>query len=481
MLRNRFNRCFGKNSSRRVVHIIPPAVRLDIFHFLLRRSQASLLRPQPKKDMPCHCRILSLWFQEITATYLKDHYEISPETVWAVRSRTKKYERVALHPENLSYEAQEPARVLPDQLYEEVYGELIEELRYNLTQDAAAPVPVYPFGYDWRQPLEYTEWRLIEFMFEVIERTRLTRHYHADEYSDRLKVNLVGHSMGGLIIAGALENLGEISPVGKVATLATPFQGSFEAVIKMITGTANLGTSAPSSREREAARLTPALYYLLPTVAEGITVDDGSAEDLFDPSLWQPSVVKTIKTYIDAKGLEVEPAEERAQQTFKALLDRGRSHRKRINSFHLEGVGLVAHDWLCVAGVNAMTRVRLHVDGNGPEFRLSSNDRADFWEDDPLSSWTGDGTVPIEGAVPRFLNRNNMVCVRPDDFGYWEVRDRIRMRVGGFHGLMPTMNMLHRLIVRHFMGAADKKGNTWGWRAPGADGWDPPVELKERE
>ena len=40
----------------------------------------------------------------ITATYLKDEYQLPPEYVWTVM--TKKFERLALHPNDLRYEAQ---------------------------------------------------------------------------------------------------------------------------------------------------------------------------------------------------------------------------------------------------------------------------------------------------------------------------------------------------------------------------------------
>ena len=52
--------------------------------------------------------------------------------------------------------------------------------------------------------------------------------------------------------------------------------------------------------------------------------------------------------------------------------------------------------------------------------------------------------------------------------------------VGGFHGVLPNMNMLHRMLVRHFTGSADKKGNTWGHPAPGVEksDWNPPLKLQ---
>ena len=80
----------------------------------------------------------------------------------------------------------------------------------------------------------------------MIERTKLLKHYHNSGYGDDPKVNVVGHSMGGLVIAGYLERAGNKARVAKVATLATPFRGSFEAVVQLATGTSNLSGAAPA-------------------------------------------------------------------------------------------------------------------------------------------------------------------------------------------------------------------------------------------
>lgn len=45
-------------------------------------------------------------------------------------------------------------------------------------------------------------------LHEVIDRTRFETHYCSAGYDEDAKVNLVGHSMGGLIIAGRLERVG---------------------------------------------------------------------------------------------------------------------------------------------------------------------------------------------------------------------------------------------------------------------------------
>ena len=96
---------------------------------------------------------------------------------------------------------------------------------------------------------------------------------------------------------------------------------------------------------------------------------------------------------------------------------------------------------------------------------------------------TGDGTVPYDGAVPKFLKEQNLVLVTPDDYGYWEVKDQALALAAGFHGILPNMNMLHRLIVRFFTDRPDKRKSTWGRPAPGVDkkDWDPPLTLRVKE
>ena len=139
----------------------------------------------------------------ITATCLNDEYLVSPEAVWTVLK--KKYNRIALHPDNLKYELNEPARVRSGEIFGVAYDDLIDELRHNLSPRDEWPVPVYPFSYDWRMPLDMVEAELASFVQEVIERTKLMNHYHIAGYSKNPLVNLVGHSMGGMVISGYVE------------------------------------------------------------------------------------------------------------------------------------------------------------------------------------------------------------------------------------------------------------------------------------
>ena len=170
----------------------------------------------------------------ITGTSLTDEYPINPEAIWSTLL-DKNFERLALHPDNLRYEAREPARVVRGQVFELIYGELIGALRHDLSAKADEWTPVFAFPYDWRQPVEETAKQLTEFVGEVIERTRLLRHYLGWPLK-RQSVDLVGHSMGGLVISEYLARCQAASSdarVRRVATLGTPHQGSVEAIVKI--------------------------------------------------------------------------------------------------------------------------------------------------------------------------------------------------------------------------------------------------------
>lgn len=446
----------------------------------------------------------------ITASSLRDEYPISPESVWGILK--KSWDRVRLHPDNVRYEQVEPARVRADAVFGFPYGNFIEDLHHDLSAPRE-PTPVFPFAHDWRQPLDVVEKELEAFVVEVVERTALLRHYHAAGYTAQNgRVDLVGHSMGGLIVAGYVERTGG-ARVRKVATLGTPYKGSFEAALKMTTGLGELGDSA--SREREVARLTPALYHLLPRFRGAVTADPGLGVDLFTASTWQGSVVQTIATQIEHYGLDGEkmsPAELAAAATalFQRLLDDASSHRRRVAGLSLSRAGMSRDDWLAVVGVGEETRVHLHIQDNGPDengrpvpwFDLGSAGRKNGYPDGSLDENgfitarpvdTGDGTVPYEGAVPPFLKAENLVCLTDDDFGYWELRDRFLERgVAGknvsLHSMLPAMNVVEKLVVQHFKGEAgapgQAHGGVWGRHAPDLPqgrAWRPPlVGLRDR-
>ena len=427
----------------------------------------------------------------ITATALRDTYPGRSESVWDLTS--KNYERTALHPDDLRYEQRQPSHVRLGDVFPVPYDGFVGDLRHDLSPARDRPRPVYLFPYDWRQPLDRSVERLAEFVEAVIARTVLLRHYQRGSgYTQRSgRVDLVGHSMGGLLIAGYLARHPHDHRARKVITLGTPFGGSFEAVIKVVTGTAELGGDAPSTRERETARLTPALYHLVPT--EGLDVEgDRLPTTLFDAGLWQPGVIESIAEHLRLNGLS--PARAKAERLGQAtillqgLLDRAAAFRAGIDALELGEVGLDDADWLSIAGIGERTRVALRIEdrgpapGEGPWFDLASVDRKNGYPLPELRDGTitadltdtGDGTVPYGAARPPVVPHEALVCVATDDFGYWELGDRLLRKITNLHSMLPAMNRVVKLCGA-FLDAEQGQRAT---SHPGIKGRRPPRILQ---
>lgn len=437
----------------------------------------------------------------ITATSLKDFYPTKAETVWEALNRD--YRRVALHPDDLRLEQTQPAMVRADLPFEVPYGEYVRELRHDLSPSQDRPRPVFLFPYDWRKPLRVLVGELADFVEEVVARTALLRHYLRGQsrYSrEGGLVDMVGHSMGGLLVAGYLAREAAARRVRKVVTLGTPFGGSFEAVLRIVTGTAELEGGAPSSREREVARLTPSLYHLIPE--QGVRVAPGPSRlptSLFHVDLWQKGVLQSIAEHLRTAGLDADATREgrlrKARLLLQGILDEARLFREEVGRLRLEEVGMTPNDWLAVVGVGERTRVALEIQDRGPRegplFVLSSRHRKNGYPMPVVEGGavledleeTGDGTVCYRAAVPPFLDPCCLVCVSPDDFGYWEVRDRFLGRhVANLHGLLPAMNRVIKLSAAFLMGDAGRPAPAHaglrGRRSPGCwksgGKWSPP-------
>jgi len=414
----------------------------------------------------------------ITATDMQDDYPLPPEQVWTTKIR-REYDRLAIYPPrppfslDRLYEVREPALVRPGGPFPLVYKEMVEELREELDPGGKIYTPVYPFSYDWRQPLEVTARALQEFISEVIQRTKIMPAYR----ESNTKVNVVGHSMGGLVIAGALtlpsENGDDITErVDKIATIGTPWRGSCDAITKLVAGSGTLGNRSQASRERKMARLTPSLYYLLPNYENAVR---GRMSDIFEDDGWQESVPRTIgeaiarvegdkdETIILRKGKEI----------LRQYLKDAKEYRKRIDEWKID-----KNKILVIAGVgeHTLTSVLVTKEDDGSDSRF-----AFLGKDERIGD--GDGTVPAKSSIPPFVDQIKppVVCVSLEDFGIHEMRDRGLVTLTGLHEFMPRMNLVIRLLVRFFSGKQhDIHNNTWGRRHPEAEDWNLPFSLEQR-
>jgi hypothetical protein len=399
--------------------------------------------------------------------------------------RVALYPAAGLAPDARRFEAKQPALVRPGELFGVIYKDLAAELRHELARPETPVVPVFPFAYDWRQDNRLTMRLFAQFVAEAIERTNLLRRKSGVPVCG--SVDVVGHSMGGLVIAGALGSgllgSGEKCLVRRVVSLGTPFRGAVAAIAKIAAGAGPLFGRSGREREREMARVTPSVYQLLPTYRGALLDDKGRALDpgeIFDPGVFQHTVIRGMGDTIAAQhadeGLAI--SEERrlaeGRRLLKDMLDGAREFRAIVERFRPDGVLPRDGGWLPIVGVGESTMIDTVLvrdrDGNRWfDFRASLRDRWDEPETAPGASkfQTGDETVPLRGALPPWDEEGRrVVIVRRRDFGWpFEAFDSTFAATQGLHAALPLMNLAQRWTISMFRGA--RHGLLRSWRAPG--------------
>ena len=388
----------------------------------------------------------------IKASGLDDYYPIERETLWSAVVN-KQYDRLAMHPDDLRFEAMEPAMVRASAPLSIVYKDIIEALRYELTPDDRKAVPVFAFGYDWRQDCFRSAAQLELMVEEALARTSLLPHYKGKAPT---RVDIVAHSMGGIVAALYLAARGKKARVRRVVTVGTPFRGAVDAVSLLAMGMGNFWGEMSREREREAARSMSSVYQLLPWYEGAVASDVPEYRDLFKPEAWQRSIVQTLDLYRRRVSADIE-----GEALLALLLKNAAAVRDTLRKLDLaQALEEGRRGWLPIAGMSERTMVQVSVEreGRSPrfgEFR-TGNENAD----------TGDGTVPVRSAVPPFLGPEEVVCVRPQDFSFWEMKDRALSGVGGFHASLPLMNLVQRLTIRFLR--PDYNGPVYGVPHPEA-------------
>lgn len=439
----------------------------------------------------------------IKGTELTDEYPTDREAVWSVPSSLRgDFKRLALHPDDRRYERIEPARVAPGPLFNLIYEQFLTSLRHELSPTEDRPTPVFAFPYDWRRALGDIQAQLDTFIDEVIARTLLLRHYFGSGYRRRPRVHLVGHSMGGLVIAGYLAQYGG-DKIGKVATLATPFRGAPNAVLSIATGQASMTSIDASPAEREVARLLPSVYHLLPNYDGALAWPQGLARGFYKPLAWQPSVYQTIAEYIRLYSRR-DPAETAvlpdriadAATILRAMLAEAQKHRDEVEALDLGKAGLSDRDWLCVAGIGEPTVDRIIATtvplpdpaafANAAVFDGGKAIQIDLLASVPVDDYdpaipekpgvrTGDATVPLAGATPTFLPYESLVTVTRHHYAWWEIGDRLVNGLVDLHAALPRMNAVQSMVVGHFLGNGVRSIKALPPPGIAAKDWTPPI------
>src|SRR5207247_1713352 len=265
------------------------------------------------------------------------------------------------------YEALGPSRVNVSHTVGIIYGDLVELLRKDLAETGEPVVPTYLFSYDWRQDNRLTAARLGAFISEVIDRANLLR-----QYAGRCEaVDLVGHSMGGLVIAACLA-AGKHRSLSGTGSGQESIVGSIAESIREYTIDPELAKPGPEADLLRQAAAVKVLASRLQACRDLHTLIDGLQPDevLLDKNGWLPLVGIDEETRF-AAGLSVvtHPATNKTRRQWDFLIaDAGYDGSKDPAS--------------------------------AKEFRLR----------------LGDGVVPLRGSVPPWIARERVVCVAERDF-----------------------------------------------------------------
>jgi len=106
------------------------------------------------------------------------------------------------------------------------------------------------------------------------------------------------------------------------------------------------------------------------------------------------------------------------------------------------------------------------------------------WHEEHGARWSSTGALQLPQSYGNLESEaldspESCKLVDRSDLGRLELRDRLLVELGGFHGLLPRVNVIQRLVTRHLK--PDYRGTVWGRRLPGVRQWKPPIEdLPER-
>ena len=364
----------------------------------------------------------------IQGSWLKDEYPVDYQDsiLWTGILR-KNFGALHLHELDATVDAVPTRLVHPHQAVPLIYESLVDEIREELEDDHPY---VYVFTYDWRKDNRVAAAELGRF----VERVLHIASVHERKKAARApkKVNLIGHSMGGLVIKWYVTRVLNAQQAGrmidKVITIATPYRGSLKAVEALLPGARNLFGVENQKSMRHSARTMPGIYQLLPSWPEAVVSSEtGRNLPIFKSENWQTSLVKALRKRFDKTFFPRMLADAKA---FTTAVSQPWSEALRRRIFVVCGVETDTW-WQVPVETTKGNRFRFD-DARYERPRIAGDKRA----------VGGDGTLHNVSS-----ERPELPGKAPGKHCLWDKKRRIRDILGGHHANMPNHGRVQDWIL----------------------------------
>lgn len=297
----------------------------------------------------------------------------------------------------------------------------------------------YQYPYDWRRDISEQAAAMHDRVIEAQEKVRAARGL---DDSHPIKIDVVAHSMGGLVLRyylrygetplpddGSLPELtwAGAENVSRAFLVGTPNAGSAESLQQLIDGL-NLNPLFPNYRPGVVGTL-PAIYQLLPRARHNLVRDDQSGEpiDVFDADTWdtmnwgmldpkEDKVLKWLLPDVREKAVRraiakdhIQKCLDRAQQLFAAI-DIPASPPAGTEIFLFAGD---SKDTAGVLSVNSKGKIKVaeHHFGDGTVTRASA-----LMDERVGSDWAPGLRSPIVWERIQFIDSDHLGLTRDPSF-----------------------------------------------------------------
>jgi hypothetical protein len=285
--------------------------------------------------------------------------------------------------------------------------------------------PIFIFGYDWRFSAVKNGKALLKYTEHIM------RKMNCD------KINFVTHSLGGIIFQCFLTELkGNYNCINKAVLTVPPFEGSIEALKKIIVGESCwLNTAA---QFRKLARTFPSMYELLPVYKNA--VQDQPDFDIFEPKNWQSNMLETYT------------GEDKADK--KMFLDRLAKAKQFRNSTKVMDLAMLPKNIreriLILVGDSEKTANQISIEAHDSQNRVTN-----FFNFEPENAdmLNGDGVVSLHSSTVYQNNILTLAVARSSIF--YNVMNFALVQKLGYHAMFLTESNVNTITKRFFQDRTD--------------------------